>query len=212
MTFSDKIIIFLSFTFAVILSLTVHEFSHAYVSHKLGDDTAKINGRMTLNPMAHFDIVGLLSFLILGFGWAKPVPVNAYNFKNIKRDTLLVSLAGIFTNFIFFFVFYPLSLIMFKILQSNQHIIIYILYNLFFFIYEANLVLMVFNLLPVYPLDGFNALASQLKYNNRYVLFMQRYGVFILITLALVFSYTNVFDYLVDFVGYPVRLFWGLFF
>ena len=212
MPFENKIIMFLTFTFAVIVALTIHEFSHAFMASRLGDDTARLNGRMTLNPMAHFDPMGLASFILFGFGWAKPVPINPYNFKKIKRDTFLVSIAGVASNFILFFVFYPLSVLVFRAYLSSESILGLIFSYLFIYIYQVNLVLMVFNLLPIYPLDGFNALASQLRYDNKYVTFMQRYGVFVLIAVALIFSFTNAFEYLVDYVSYPVKLFWGLFF
>lgn len=210
--FENKIIMFLTFTFAVMVALTVHEFSHAFVAYKLGDPTAKKNGRMTLNPMAHLDAMGIISFLLFGFGWAKPVPINPYNFKKIKRDIFLVSMAGVVSNFILFFIFYPLTILMMRAFNVSQSTISLIFVHLFSYIYQVNLILMVFNLLPIYPLDGFNALASQLRYDNKYVTFMQKYGAFILIAVALLFSYTNVFGYLVDYVSYPVKLFWGLFF
>ena len=105
LSFGFKLMIFLAFTLAVIFSLTIHEFSHSFVAYKLGDDTPKKMGRLTFNPMAHFDALGLFSFMFLGFGWAKPVPINPFNFKKIKRDTFLVSISGIVANLIFAFSF-----------------------------------------------------------------------------------------------------------
>lgn len=210
LAFYEKIIILFTYTFAVIFAITIHEFAHSFVAYKLGDKTPKLQGRLTLNPLAHFDYMGLFCFLFFGFGWAKPVPINTYNFKNIKRDTLLVSLSGIFTNLIFAFIFYPIFLLFSSI--SGISVVWLILAYLCLYIYQANLVFAVFNLLPIYPLDGFNALATQLKYNNPYVNFMRRYGGFILIFVILVFSQTGFFGRLISWVGYPIMWFWGLIF
>ncbi len=198
---------FFTYALAVMVALTIHEFSHAFIAHKLGDNTAKNQGRMSLNPMVHFDVVGIICFLFLGFGWAKPVPINAYNFKNIKRDTFLVSIAGIVANLILVIIFCPLS-ILFQSLGDS--FVVFIFYALFTYLYQTNLVFMVFNLLPIGQLDGFNALASQLKYTNKYVLFMQRYGTYVMLGVILVFSLTNIFSYLVSYVGYPIEALWRL--
>ena len=93
--FIYKLIIFITFSLAVIIALTSHEFAHAFMAYKLGDKTPKVEGRLTLNPMAHFDIKGLICFLFLGFGWAKPVPVNPNNFKERKKGLFLVSISGV---------------------------------------------------------------------------------------------------------------------
>ena len=90
---------------AILIGLTVHEWAHAYAAYRLGDPTARNLGRMTLNPLAHVDLFGFLMLLLVGFGWAKPVPVNPRNFKNYRRDDIIVSLAGIFTNVVIAFLF-----------------------------------------------------------------------------------------------------------
>ena len=210
MPFVQKLIIFFTFSLAVVFALTIHEFAHAFVAHRLGDNTAKLQGRMSLNPMVHFDVLGIICFLFFGFGWAKPVPINTYNFSHIKRDTFLVSISGIVTNLIIAFIFYPLSMLLLNV--ASNSVILEILYYLCAFMFEINLVFAVFNLLPIYPLDGFNAIASQLRYDNPFVTFMQRYGSLILILVVIIFSYTNIFGYLVSYVGYPISWFWGLFF
>ena len=210
MPFVQKLIIFFTFSLAVVFALTIHEFAHAFVAHRLGDNTAKLQGRMSLNPMVHFDVLGIICFLFFGFGWAKPVPINTYNFSHIKRDTFLVSISGIVTNLIIAFIFCPLSMLLLNV--ASNSVILEILYYLCAFIYQTNLVFAVFNLLPIYPLDGFNAIASQLRYDNPFVTFMQRYGSLILILVVIIFSYTNIFGYLVSYVGYPISWFWGLFF
>lgn len=205
---TTKVIIFLTFTLAVILALTIHEFSHSFMAYKLGDKTPKLAGRLTLNPMAHFDAIGLLSFLFLGFGWAKPVPINPNNFKKIKRDSLLVSLAGIFANLILAFVAYPLFLLTLRLPATWWSLALQLLT---LYIFNNNLVFAVFNLLPIYPLDGYNAVASQLSYSNKYVNFMRRYGALVLLFVIVLFNRTSVFNFLVNYVGYPIEAFWGLF-
>jgi len=206
--FEYKLIIFLTFSFAVIVALTSHEFSHAFVATKMGDNTPKLAGRLSLNPMAHFDGMGLMCFILLGFGWAKPVPINPYNFKNIKKGSFLVSIAGITMNLILAFIFCPLSLLMLK--NFSDTIAWYIFYYLFSYIYQINLVFMVFNILPIYPLDGFNAIASLVKYDNKYVNFMHKYGTIILLFVIILFSVTDLFGTLVSYIGYPITKFWSL--
>lgn len=207
-----KLIIFFTSTIAIVFALTIHEFSHAFVANKLGDPTAKSLGRLTFNPLAHIDNYGLVCFLLFGFGWARPVPINAFNFKKIKRDAFLVSIAGVLANFIVLFLAYPIYLLFAYWYAVSQVTILLFFTYLFRFLFEINLVLMVFNLLPIYPLDGFNAIASQLKYDNGFVNFMRKYGSLILIFLIIAFSYTDVFSNLVTYVGYPIVKFWLLIF
>ena len=206
--FTNKLIIFLTFTFAVVFSLTIHEYAHSLMAYKLGDDTPKKLGRLTVNPMAHFDTFGLISFLFLGFGWAKPVPINPFNFKNVKRDTFLVSIAGILANLICAFAFYPIALVLVYFAGNSNFV--QVMSTLFIYLYQINLVFMVFNLLPIYPLDGFNAVASHLKYTNPFVQFMLKYGMFILIIVIVIFHYTNIFELMVNYIGYPINRFWNL--
>lgn len=210
MPFYTKLIIFFTFLVAVVFALTAHEFSHAFVAYKLGDRTPKQAGRLSFNPMVHFDALGLMMFVLVGFGYAKPVPINPYNFRNIKRDTFLVSIAGVVVNFLLAFLFYPLVLLMLKFYSDS--IIWQIFFYLFTYIFQVNLVFMVFNILPIYPLDGFNAIASQLRYDNKFVQFMHRYGHLILLSVIILFSTTGVYNFLVNIIGYPITAFWGLFF
>ena len=210
MPFETKVAIFLTFSLAVIIGLAIHEYAHAFTAYKLGDPTPKLAGRLTFNPMAHFDKIGLICFLFLGFGWAKPVPINTFNFKKIKRDSLLVSLSGISANFILAFIAYPLFLLTCKI-QSSIFLVQVLIYFMLY-LFQINLVLTVFNLLPIYPLDGFNAIASHLKYTNPFVNFMYKYGRIILIVALIVFAYTNIFDTLLYYIGYPITRFWNLIF
>ena len=206
--FVTKLIYFLTFSLACIIALTMHEFAHAFVANKLGDNTARLAGRMSINPMVHFDPVGLLMFLFLGFGWAKPVPINPYNFSNIKRDTFLVSIAGVLCNLIIAFLFCPFWMLLAKVATGN--LFLEILFYLCYYIYQVNLVFMIFNLLPIYPLDGFNAIASQLKYTNPFIEFMHRYGWLVLILIIFIFNAFNIFSLLYTYIGYPIQWLWGL--
>ncbi len=166
---------------AIIIGLTVHEWAHAFAADKLGDPTAKNLGRMTLNPFAHIDLFGFLCLLVVGFGWAKPVPVNPRNFKNYRRDDIIVSLAGIamnlvvafFATFLFYFGVYRWNL------GSNEAF-----YTIFLSIVTINLSLAVFNLLPIYPLDGSHVFESLfMRYIPKFFMFLRQYGQYILIAL-----------------------------
>ena len=140
----------------LLFSLTIHEFSHGITAYYLGDDTAKRQGRLTLNPISHIDPIGLLMLFIVHIGWAKPVPINPYNFKNYKRDTAITAAAGPISNFLIAII---LS-IFFHILQGiipAEKLMTGFNQTLFFAIYYAiliNLALGLFNLIPLPPLDG----------------------------------------------------------
>ena len=96
---------------AVAIVLSLHEFSHAFIAYKCGDVTPKMNGRLTINPLAHFDILGLVLFAFAGFGWAKPVPINPFNFRHYKRGLAFTAIAGVVMNYLTAFLFYPLFLL-----------------------------------------------------------------------------------------------------
>ena len=100
LTAEEAVIHFLITIFVYLISLTIHEFAHAFSAFKCGDPTAKLAGRMTLNPFKHLDMMGFLMFIFLGVGWAKPVPINPINFKKYKKGTRIVSLAGVTANLI----------------------------------------------------------------------------------------------------------------
>ena len=142
----------------ILLGISIHEFSHGYAAVKMGDNTPLIQGRITLNPLKHLDPMGFMCLLLFGFGWAKPVVINSRNFKNPRRDDAIVSLAGPFANFAIAFLFvglmkltdmfvpYSLSTqVLWEVLRSTVYI---------------NLVLMIFNLIPIPPLDGHHVLGS----------------------------------------------------
>lgn len=140
----------------IAVAISVHEFGHAYVAHLLGDDTAKMSGRMTLDPMKHVDPIGLIMLIVARFGWAKPVPVNPNNFKNYKVGNLLVSLAGPLFNLITAII--VINLMGFVKLEA----LIIILDSIFMY----NIAFAAFNLLPLPPLDGWGIVSTfiPLKY------------------------------------------------
>lgn len=178
---------------ALVLSLSFHEFAHAYAAFKQGDPTAKLKGRLTLDPFSHIDPIGILSLALLGFGWAKPVPVNEVLLKRGKKSRILVSLAGVITNFMLANIFIILIKTFIAFGITNE-----ILMNFLFPFVSINIVLMVFNLLPIPPLDGYRVLSTFINtYKYPKLKFtLEQYGHYILI-IALVLGLT-------DYVIYPV--------
>lgn len=136
---------------AILASLTVHEFSHALMAKIRGDQTAEREGRLTLNPLAHLDLFGFVPMLLFGFGWAKPVPFNPYNLKNPKWDSVLIALAGPFSNLAVAIV----AALSIRFLVGSQIVATLNLLIVFLFLLIIlNLFLMFFNFVPVPPLDG----------------------------------------------------------
>ena len=166
----------------ILFSLTIHEYAHALVAYRLGDDTAKRQGRLSLNPLVHLDLLGTLLLFIVHFGWAKPVPVDPRNFRNPKKDMLLVALAGPVSNIL---TAIAAAVILKAIFENFAAIppgsgVDVAVRMLVWFIY-IGIVLAVFNMIPVPPLDGsrvlYGLLPDSLAY--RYARF-ETYGIFIL--------------------------------
>ena len=179
---------------AVLVGFTIHEFSHAIVAVRLGDTTPRDQGRLTLNPVAHIELIGLLMILFVGIGWAKPVQINPNNFKNPKNDEILVSLAGPFSNLLFGIGFGLLLKTLITVASGIFYIGSFgeILYQLLAYFIWINLLLAVFNLFPIPPLDGSHILLSLIP--DRYSRFktaFSRYGRFILIAAILLGSFTG---------------------
>jgi Zn-dependent protease len=139
---------------AAIIGLTVHEFAHAYTAFKLGDNTAKDDGRITLNPMKHIDWLGFFLIIIAGFGWAKPVIFNPSNLKNKHRDEILISLAGPFSNFVVALIFFILARFLYTVDFLSSSPIGFDFIKLIITWGIINFGLFVFNLIPLPPLDG----------------------------------------------------------
>lgn len=144
----------------ILIGLTFHEFSHAFVADRLGDKTAKFQGRLTLNPFTHIDIIGFIMILIVGFGWAKPVEINPNAFKNRNRDDLKVSAAGPLANLIIAFLAALLTVFLYKfVFSSNDYnLVSNIILKIVLYIVNINCMLFVFNLIPIPGLDGFHIL------------------------------------------------------
>ena len=185
---SDFLIYLLEMLLAILVSITFHEYAHAAVAYKLGDPTAKNMGRMSLDPTRHLDLMGIVCFVLFGWGWAKPVMTNSRNLKNPRRDDLLISIAGPVANLITAFVFFAVYFTS-KILGNDSVILLNILST----IVSVNISFALFNLLPVYPLDGYHVLTSIFpKLGFKFFAFMSHYGMWLLFAL----SYSGVLDYI----------------
>jgi len=197
-----------AYLIVIVLSLSLHEFAHAFVAYKSGDDTPKMQGRVTINPLKHLDPMGVICCLLFGFGWAKPVQINPGNFRNIKKGVGWTSVAGVLMNLILAFVgcgFYCLLTLI-----NATNIFAIFLTELFYYMYFINVCLAVFNFLPIYPLDGFKFIENFTKYNNGYVRFMRMYGSLILILFVVFFD--GLLISLINYVSYPILWFWKLIF
>ena len=207
---SEKLISFLTFLPMFILSITFHEFAHAFVAYKYGDSTAKKQGRLTFNPVKHADLIGTLIMPLASFatglaliGWAKPVPVDRRNFKNVYKDDALVSFAGPFANLILALIFYLIFFFLLKYhITENLLLINFLWYGVFF-----NIFLFAFNLLPIPPLDGSHILFD--LWPNKItakILSIGFYGSIIL----LVFIYSPLWGIFMKFINFILAALLGL--
>ncbi len=169
---------------AILIAISMHEFAHGYVSYRLGDPTPKHMGRLSVNPLAHLDPVGTICLLIFHFGWAKPVGVNPYYYKDRKRGMVMVALAGPIMNFFIAFIsIFAMGLIL-KVTEGYAGTFIRYTFNFLNYLFIINIGLGAFNLIPVPPLDGSKVLGAVLP-SDKYFKYMQyeRYGTLILMGL-----------------------------
>jgi Zn-dependent protease len=171
----------------LIIAFTAHEFSHAYVADRFGDDTPRLHGRLTLNPIKHLDVIGSLMLIIMGFGWAKPVPVNPTKLRQHSRSAFMwVSLAGPLSNLLMaLLAVIPLRLKLFTLTTSDSFLPSPAEFLLTFIL--INILLLVFNLIPVAPLDGEKVLEFLLpqQWSNQYAKF-KPYGPIVLLVLVFI--------------------------
>ena len=186
----------------ILVALSFHEFAHGMTSYLLGDPTPKNQGRLTVNPLPHIDFLGFILLMFAGFGWAKPVMVNPRYYKNPKRDEILVSAAGPVMNLVMSSVFAALLKLL-LIAGENTAVnleLVSITANIFIYAIHINIVLCIFNLLPIPPLDGFHILANIIPPRRYKVLyFLQKYSTIILLIMII----TPVISYI---ISPPVRL------
>ena len=181
----NQIVYYLIIAPPILLALTFHEYAHAFVANRLGDATAKEQGRLTMNPLVHLDLLGTAMLFIASIGWAKPVPVNPFAFKNPKRDLLWVSLAGPGSNLLLAFIFGLVCRVLgVESLQNPGYGIAGIINFLVGYGMVVNIVLAIFNILPIPPLDGSKILMGLVpqKYENHFAPLM-RYGPTLLIVI-----------------------------
>lgn len=221
---------------AVLFVFVPHEFAHAFIAYKNGDPTAKMNGRLTLNPIKHLDPIGCILCIFTGFGWAKPVPIYPYNFKNYRRGLFTTAIAGVVINYIIAFLAYPLYLVvaLYLIPLTETQAAFYavsIIELIFFLTFSYSLSVFVFNLLPFNPLDGFRVIESFTREINPLRRFLKNYGQYILIFLVAesfvctkivqytdlyYFEYFNILGYVHWFaeniIGFPITALWKLIF
>jgi len=193
--FSNPISVIFYFI-SLFIAITIHEFAHAWTADRLGDPTARLQGRVSLNPLVHIDLSGLLFMLFFGFGWGKPVGFDPYNLKNPRKDAAIISLAGPLSNIL-------LALLLSLLLRSFN------LFNLSAFstigylilspLIMLNLTLAIFNLIPVHPLDGFKivgGLLSEKQAEDWYQL--ERYGMLFLILLIFPLGRASMLDMIIQ--------------
>lgn len=195
---------------ALLIGLTFHEYAHAVTADRLGDKTPKYQGRLTLNPLVHIDIIGFILFIIIGFGWAKPVQINPNNFKNYRKDDLKVSAAGPVANLVIAFAFALILTLFISIIPTNvsgyySSQLIYFIYIVIEKTVYLNCVLFILNLLPIPGFDGYHILSDifpKIRLFNGNTLYIIQI-IFILVIMGSLGSYI---------IGLPAAKICGLFY
>jgi Zn-dependent protease len=177
----------------IILGLSLHEFAHAWMSDRLGDPTPRRQGRLTVNPVAHIDPLGFVALLLVGFGWGKPVMIDPSYYRNRRRDEFLVAIAGVTMNLILAVILsFPAKALMNMYYNTGSPLV----ENIFYIVYYAvsiNVCLMVFNLIPCPPLDGWNIVTQIFRLDRyRWWYKVYQYGQWILLILI----FANITDYI----------------
>lgn len=182
-------------TIAVLVAIIPHEMAHGYAAYLCGDETAKNDGRLSLNPLHHLDPIGTICLIFFKFGWAKPVMINPNNFRDRKKGTFFVSIAGVLTNFILAII----AVIVMKYIRLSDFV-----FEIFMNIFWFNIVLGVFNIIPIPPLDGSKLLFSFLPPKYEYYLIKyEKYGYIILLLLIMT---DNLDKILIPMVNFMINL------
>lgn len=177
---------------AILIGLSFHEFAHAYAADRLGDSTPRMQGRVTINPVAHVDPFGLLALFFIGFGWGKPVMVDDRNFKHRRRDGLIVDLAGVTMNLALAIAFAGilklLDIFLYDFLTTSVGGILIVM---LIAVIRINIVLMIFNLLPIPPLDGFGILTEVFNLREKDWYYQVYNNGFVILMVLLIFNVTG---------------------
>lgn len=185
-------LLFLIYILSLLVAITIHEFSHAYVADQLGDPTPRLQGRLSFNPKVHIDITGLVFLFFFGFGWGKPVQFDPYNLKDPRKDAALISIAGPISNFILAIVL-SIGLRLFQFFDLS---FLTTIGSLFFLpLISLNVMLAVFNLLPISPLDGFKIVGGILPEKKAREWYgLERYGMIFLLLLIFPLGGSSMLD------------------
>ena len=204
--FEDFLLAVLYLLPALVIALAFHEAAHAWMADRMGDPTARNLGRVTLDPTKHIDLFGFISFLFIGFGWGKPVPINQRNFHNYKKANILVSLSGVTMNLMLSFVFYLITFLLYYVFGVTNIIVLRILLN----IIDMNIILCFFNLIPIPPLDGHHLISGFIaRRSPKFYMMYMRYGQIVLLMLLFL---TDVIQIALSFLSNGVWTLYNLLF